>query len=95
MNYAAFLIHPNVTLHSKIPLIAFLGLRHFGVSEFIFVFRRRWSIDNARIDNRACFGDDAFIQEQPIHSDEKFFLQPVDALDDRRLLLELSLEPQA
>lgn len=40
MNDLFFAIQPDVALHTIIPLIAFLGLRHLGIAVFIIVLHR-------------------------------------------------------
>lgn len=53
MDDFGFAVDANVRLHSKVPLVAFLGLVHLRVSRFLFVLGRIRCIDNAGIHNGA------------------------------------------
>ena len=46
-------IGSNVRLHAKVPLIAFLGLLHGLIALMFRILRGAWSLDDARINNRA------------------------------------------
>ena len=46
-------IDPDVRLHAKVPLVAFLRLVHLGVALAVPVLRRAWRGDDRRINYRA------------------------------------------
>jgi hypothetical protein len=52
MNELGFAVSPDMRLHSKIPLIALLGLVHLGIALFVFVLNRGRRIDKRGIDDR-------------------------------------------
>lgn len=45
-------VRPNVRLHAEMPLIALLGLLHFGVARFLLVLGRGWGADDGGVHNR-------------------------------------------
>jgi hypothetical protein len=47
--------------HSKVPVIAFFGLMHFGISAIAFILGRRWRRNNGGIH----YG--AFFENPPLH----------------------------
>ena len=55
-----FGIDPDVRLHAKVPLVAFLRLVHLGVALAVPVLRRAWRGDDRRIDYRA------FLEQQAL-----------------------------
>lgn len=53
MDDALLGIHPDMRLHSEIPLISLLSLVHLGIALLVLVLRRLRRVDDRRIDGGA------------------------------------------
>ncbi|MNU11621.1 hypothetical protein D3C72_2596180 [compost metagenome] len=53
MDQAGFGIDTDVRLHSKIVLVSFLGLMHFGITFAVLVLGRTRRVNDRRIDHGA------------------------------------------
>ena len=60
-------INTDMRLHSKVPVIAFLGLMHLRVTLTGFVFGRTRSLNNGGINQRAFFEQDTGFRQPLVH----------------------------
>ena len=67
MDNLFFAIHPNVTLHAKIPLVSLFGLMHLGIAFLVVILRRRRRGNDRRIDDRAITDFNPLLLEMLIH----------------------------
>jgi len=63
-----FAIHPNVTLHAKIPLVSLFGLMHLGIASLFVILRRRRCGNDRGVDDRAIADFNPLLLEMLIHS---------------------------
>ena len=66
VHQAAFDIDTNVRLHAEVPLISFARLVHLRVARLVLVLRRRWRVDDRRIEDRALLQEQAMVRQMCI-----------------------------
>ena len=62
-----FAIHPNVTLHAKIPLVSLFGLMHLGIAFLVVVLRRGRRGNDRRVHDRAIADFNPLLAQMFIH----------------------------
>ena len=91
MDNLLFAIHANVSLHAKIPLIAFFGLMHLGIAFLVVILCRGRRRNDRGVHNRSIADLDPLRLEMFVHRRKNlfaysFFFYEMTEFADRRLV---------
>lgn len=66
-------IDADMGLHTEVPLVALLGLMHFGIALLVGVLRRAWCTDDCRIDDRSRGHLDSVLSQKRVDRRKELF----------------------